>query len=416
MTEFIYKSLEEVSTRIKVGFVGSVNEFYCSRDIGVPIIRTTDIDDLDLNKVKFVTKEFHEKNKKSQLKKGDLIIARHGENGNAVIYKGGGAAQVLNAVIIEPDQNQVGSELLKIFFDSPFIKKQISGSVKGSVQGVINTKHVSDLLVNIGQNIDYDFVTVTITNIDKKIELNNKINTELEAMAKLIYDYWFVQFDFPDANGKPYKSSGGKMVYNETLKREIPEGWEEKKLGDVVKTSLGGTPSTKVQEYWDNAEIPWLNSGEVARFPALDSDERVTQMGIYNSAAELMPKGSVIISIVRHIRVSILAIDAAFNQSVVGLYETGTLKGGFLYPFLCHDIPRLMSLRTGAQQPHINKGIVDDSYIVMPPDDVLKYYYEVVEPIFEKINISAMESKKLEQLRDWLLPMLMNGQVTIKDA
>ena len=256
-------------------------------------------------------------------------------------------------------------------------------------------------------------IAEVLSTLDKKIELNNKINAELEAMAKLIYDYWFVQFDFPDANGKPYKSSGGKMVYNESIKREIPDGWEVKALGKTVKTSLGGTPSTKKSEYWDNADIPWLNSGEVANFPALGSEAKITQTGVDSSAAEILPSGSVIISIVRHLRVSILAINAAFNQSVVGLYETDTLKNSFLYPYLCRELPRLMSLRTGAQQPHINKGIVDASLLVIPSSEILKTYYNSTDSIFEKINVAAMENVKLSELRDWLLPMLMNGQVTV---
>lgn len=155
--------------------------------------------------------------------------------------------------------------------------------------------------------------------VDKKIELNNRINAELEAMAKIMYDYWFVQFDFPDANGKPYKTSGGKMVYNPTLKREIPEGWEVTTVGKILKTELGGTPSTAVDEYWKDANIPWISSAETASFPVITSEQKITQAGIDNSAATLLPKGTVVVSIVRYIRPSILGIDAATNQSVVGV-------------------------------------------------------------------------------------------------
>ena len=180
---------------------------------------------------------------------------------------------------------------------------------------ILNKTDFSNIDIWLPSKSQQDKIANILSTIDEKIEVNNKISAKLEAMAKLIYDYWFVQFDFPDENGKPYKSSGGKMVYNEELKREIPEGWEVKKLGDAVRTTLGGTPLTKIPEYWENADISWLNSGEVANFPALDSEEKITQAGIDNSPAKLLPKGSVIISIVRHLRVSILAIDAAFNQS-----------------------------------------------------------------------------------------------------
>lgn len=101
-------------------------------------------------------------------------------------------------------------------------------------------------------------------------------------MAKTLYDYWFVQFDFPDKNGKPYKSSGGKMVYDDALNREIPEEWEVRKLGELLHTVLGGTPSTKAKEYW-NGDINWLNSGEVANFPIVSSELKITEGAIKKS-------------------------------------------------------------------------------------------------------------------------------------
>lgn len=251
-----------------------------------------------------------------------------------------------------------------------------------------------------------------LSDLDAKIELNNKINTELEAMAKVIYNYWFVQFDFPDENGKPYKTQGGKMIFNENLKREIPAGWEGKRIDEVLNTELGGTPSTKIEEYWDG-EFPWLNSGEIANFPIIESELKVTDAGISNSATTLMPKGTCVLSITRHLRPSILGVNSCANQSVVGLFESNQLKSSYIYPYLVNEIPRLMSLRTGAQQPHINKGIVDESLILVPEESVLNNYYASVNSMYDKIINNAFQNQKLAELRDWLLPMLMNGQVRV---
>ena len=222
-------------------------------------------------------------------------------------------------------------------------------------------------------------------------------------MAKLIYDYWFVQFDFPNEDGKPYKSSGGKMVRNPELNREIPEGWEVKRLG---------TPSTKIDEYW-NGDFPWLNSGEIANFPIIDSELTITEEGIKNSATTLMPKGTCVLSITRHLRSSILGVDSCANQSVVGIFESEKLKNSFIYPHLVNDIPRLMTLRSGAQQPHINKGTVDDSKMITPTEQVLNQYYSVVDAFYDTILNNAFQIKHLNELRNWLLPMLMNGQVKV---
>lgn len=252
--------------------------------------------------------------------------------------------------------------------------------------------------------------------IDIKISLNNKINQKLESMAKTIYNYWFVQFDFPDVEGKPYKASGGEMEWSDELKKEIPKDWQVNKIGTSLKTVLGGTPSTSVKEYYKDGNFHWLNSGEVAEFPVVESELKITEEAIRSSATELLERGSVLLSITRHLRPTILAIDACANQSVVGIKEKGEIKSYFLYPYLINEIPRLMKLRTGAQQPHINKEIVDDSFILTPNDssDVLKNYNKKVEPIFQQIFSSAFETQELIHLRDFLLPLLMNGQVKVK--
>ena len=232
-------------------------------------------------------------------------------------------------------------------------------------------------------------------------------------MAKTLYDYWFVQFDFPNENGKPYKSSGGKMVYNELLKREIPIDWEVKKLGKVLLTYLGGTPSTENKDYW-NGDIPWMNSGEVANFPLLSTEQKITKEAITNSSTRFLPKGSVILSITRHLRVNILCIDACINQSIAGIKENEKFKNSYIYFSILNDIERLMTLRTGAQQPHINKQIVDNSNFVLPVNQVLSRYYTVAKPIIEKIINNSIQNQELSNLRDWLLPMLMNGQVKVE--
>ncbi|PXY93001.1 restriction endonuclease subunit S [Gilliamella apis] len=270
------------------------------------------------------------------------------------------------------------------------------------------------LEVKIPEKNDQIKIANILSKFDRKIELNNRINAELEAMAKTLYDYWFVQFDFPNEEGKPYKSSGGKMVYNNILKREIPEGWETNTIAQVFSTSLGGTPSTHNKDYWHNADIHWISSAETTFFPIISSEQKITLKGLEHSAACLLPKGTVVISIVRYIRPSILGVDAATNQSVVGIKETDIFKSSFIYPYLCGEVPKFMALRTGAQQPHINKKVIDDNIIIIPINSVLELYYKIANPIFDKIMTVAFENKHLIELRDFLLPMLMNGQVTVK--
>ena len=249
--------------------------------------------------------------------------------------------------------------------------------------------------------------------IDQKIALNSRMNAELEAMAKQLYDYWFVQFDFPDENGNPYKSSGGKMVYNSTLKREIPAGWEVSNYGNEFDVKLGGTPSTSEDSFWKDGTINWLNSGEVQNFPINSSEKKITESALNGSSTEFLPKGSVLISITRYLRVTILNIDACINQSVAGFAETDILKYPYSYFALSAEVPRLIKLRTGAQQPHINKEIIEASPILLPPKRILREYYASCSPTIDILFKKSEEIEELTHLRDSLLPMLMNGQVIV---
>ena len=319
--------------------------------------------------------------------------------------------QQINSIVVDKSKYDPSYVYYKLKKSYEVLRQYSTGS---TAIPLLNKTDFSNIEITVEDNLStQQKIAAVLTALDAKIELNQRINAELESMAKTLYDYWFVQFDFPNEKGKPYKSAGGKMVWNEKLGKEIPEGWDVKLLGKALKTNLGGTPSTKNPEYWENATIPWLNSGDLTEFPIIKSSSFVTKKGVDNSATTILPKGSVVVSLVRYIRPSIIALEACANQSVVGIRETEALKNAFIYPYLVNEVPRLMSLRTGAQQPHINKETIDDSPLCTPPANVLKEYYKVGEPIYKKIINVAFESQTLTELRDWLLPMLMNGQVRV---
>lgn len=288
-------------------------------------------------------------------------------------------------------------------------------SNKGSTVPLLTLSEVRDLPIIYPENIvEQKKIATTIESISRKIENNHRINDNLEQQLKLIYDYWFTQFDFPDENGKPYRSSGGKMVWNEPLKRYIPFEWTYDSLKSLCQLDLGGTPNTSISEYW-NGTINWLNSGEVSQFPVIFSELKITESGVANSPAKVMPVGTVVISITGNIRASILAIETCANQSVVGIIESDSIKNVYLYPLMCNQLKYYTSISTGNCQKHINKGTLEDSVILLPPQKILAEYYNSVIPLYNQIVQNAKESDKLIHLRDWLLPMLMNGQATIED-
>jgi type I restriction enzyme S subunit len=423
MNNFKLIKLSELVDRVKVGFVGSINEYYCEKGDGVPIIRTTDIDELGINysNLKYVTTEFHIKNRKSQIKKGDLIIARHGENGKANVFKKEFDAQVLNAVIIEPDQNKIESNLLKYYFDSPFVKRQILGVVKGSVQGVINTAHISDILIPINDGINYKNLSKIITDLDSKIELNNRINAELEAMAKTLYDYWFVQFDFPDEQGRPYKSSGGKMVWSAELGREVPAGWEVKSLGTVIEIQRG---ISYTSEDINGNGIPMINLN------SFNLDGTYKPEGVKKFSGKFTEK-----NIARPGDLLIAATDVTRNAEIIGkailvpdYYNECLVFSMDIAKIISKELPSsfLMMLfnsnhyhnyikwyATGTIVLHLNLDGINRYITEVPPKYLLEKFDALYQQVATRIFLTATENQKLAELRDWLLPMLMNGQVRV---
>ena len=310
------------------------------------------------------------------------------------------------------DEKKVDKYYMHYLLATNSVKNQLEARASGTRQRNISPDDVYDVEVSLPPLDIQKQIGNLLYQIEQKQGLNSAICSNLEAMAKLLYDYWFVQFDFPDENGKPYKSSGGKMVWNDELKREIPAGWEVKPLRDVCSIVLGGTPKTEKSEYW-NGDINWLNSGEVAQFPVVETELKITQQGLDNSATVLMPVGTVIISITGNLRVSFLAIDTCGNQSIVGIMENEFYKKSYLYPVLKDLLAVYNRVATGNCQQHISKGTIEESFMLCPPSSVMFEYRNKVDPVFDRIIELGHENQQLVSLRDFLLPMLMNGQVKV---
>ncbi|MBL6448382.1 restriction endonuclease subunit S [Fulvivirga sp. 29W222] len=269
--------------------------------------------------------------------------------------------------------------------------------------------------------------------LDSKIELNNKINTELEAMAKLIYDYWFVQFDFPiskeqavlmgkpDLEGKPYKSSGGKMVYNEQLKREIPEGWEVKELGDLgsFKNGVNYNPSNP-----GKIACPIINVRNISASSYFLKNEDLDTVYLRESDVKKysVHDGSIIIARSGIPGATRLISDITENTLYCGFaihYQLEDLSQKIPVFFFLKSIEQAINQGSGGTiLKNVNQGTLNALKIVLPEtgNNLLKRFNDKIQPMFDKINLIQKENQKLSELRDWLLPMLMNGQVTIKDA
>ena len=258
-------------------------------------------------------------------------------------------------------------------------------------------------------------ISSVLSTLDEKIALNNQINATLEQMAKTLYDYWFVQFDFPDDNGKPYKSSGGEMVYNEILKREIPKGWEVKKLVEIEKNIVTGkTPPTSNPEFFGD-EIPFITISDIRNNTVIVENEQfLSRKGADYQKGKYLPSGSLCVSCIATVGlIGFTTRKSQTNQQINSII----FKHGFNRVFLFFALNNYFSVakaKTGNTFANMNKADFEEINVVYPPIDVLKSFQDKVSNQFNLIKNQSKQNGELTKLRDWLLPMLMNGQVTVQ--
>lgn len=311
-----------------------------------------------------------------------------------------------------------------IYYSLKYNINSLISSSTGTTFSSINKNDLESLDLIIPEENQISNVTNLLSVLDDKIELNNTINAELEAMAKTLYDYWFVQFEFPNSEGKPYKSSGGAMEYNPTLKREIPKGWEVKTIGDYCK-STGGFA---FKSSW------WTNEGEaVIKIKDIQEDYTINLDDL--SYVDLSDKivddkfkakpGDVLIAMTgatigKYAIIPITEKPLYVNQRV-GYFNLGE-KPIFKLPFFINSLNQsyfretVFALASGAAQPNISNEQINNISLLFPEEEFIKMYNSKLYGCYKRILLNLKQNQELAQLRDWLLPMLMNGQVKVVDA
>ncbi|MFI3127595.1 restriction endonuclease subunit S [Streptococcus suis] len=307
------------------------------------------------------------------------------------------------------------SSELFVYYVFELIKKEIQKTSSGSIQDNINIDYLTKLKFKV-PNKDYqDSIVNLLSTIDKKILINNQINEELEAMAKTLYDYWFVQFDFPDENGKPYKSSGGKMVYNDQLKRVIPEGWGVEQLGDIETNIVTGkTPSRSIPENF-GGDIPFITIGDIRGNTFIfSSAETLSDLGADGQRKKYLPPNSLCVSCIATVgEIGFTTQLSQTNQQINSIIFNDVSHMYFLY-FALKLFFESSKTKTGNTFANMSKDDFSNILIIYPDSSVIKNYYEKVTSMFDKIKCLQLQNQELTQLRDWLLPMLMNGQVKVE--
>lgn len=351
------------------------------------------------------------------LNKGDIITPLTEQTigllgSTAMIPESGKYIQSQDVALITPDKSKIDHLFCYYLVSSDLVRKQLSAAAQQTKIRHTSPDKIKDCTVWIPDLELQEKIGKTLYDIDQKIALNTRMNAELEAMAKQLYDYWFVQFDFPDENGDPYKSSGGKMVWNEKLKREIPEGWEVKELGSVLDNKIKATmPGDHLKGlfYCPIDEIPIRKMS----FAGGKSWEEA------QSSLQLYDEKNILIGAMR------VYFHRCCISSCPGITRTTTIvltpkdKEHLSYCYqICNEertFEFAIKESNGTQQPYVTWNSLSKYLFPYPKEKtIINQYCEKTNGIIVQVLNNVIQSNQLTILRDSLLPMLMNGQVTIE--
>ena len=317
-----------------------------------------------------------------------------------------------HCALITPNPTIVDGKYLNAFMHTQYIQKYFENNASGSGQRyTLSNDTISNIPVLLPPMEVQRTIGKLLADLDRKNELNRQINDNLEAMAKQLYDYWFVQFDFPNEEGKPYKSSGGAMVWNEKLKREIPQGWHCGTLLDIAEYTNG----LACQKYrpTDNNKLPVIKIKEM--HDGLSADTEWVKADIPDDVKVF--DGDVLFSWSASLEVMLWAYgNGGLNQHIFKVTSKNGYPRSFYFYQLIHyvGIFKQMAEARKTTMGHITQDHLRQSTIALPPNvDIANKLEEKLCPIFDEIVKNNQEIMALTKLRDELLPLLMNGQASV---
>jgi type I restriction enzyme, S subunit len=392
--------------------------------VGTPIVTVEHLGEIGFNNrnLPLVSEADKLRLSKYTLKEGDIVFSRVGSVDRCTYVSEKENGWMFSGRCLRVRFNEkANAKYISFYFRQKHFKEMMMNISVGATMPSLNTSLMANIPLYLPKKEDQQKIASVLSALDSKIELNNRINAELEAMAKTLYNYWFVQFNFPDENGKPYKTSGGAMVWNKELKREIPEGWEVKALGKEIEIQRGISYTSKDIT---GEGIPMINLNSFNLNGTYKSEGVKTYSGKYTEK-NVVKSGDLLIA----------ATDVTRNADIIGrailvpdYYNEDLVFSMDIAKIISKNIPSsfLMMLfnsnhyhnyikwyATGTLVLHLNLDGINRYNTELPPAELLKKFNEFYLPIAKRIYMTVKENQNLSQLRDWLLPMLMNGQVKV---
>lgn len=374
---------------------------------GVPIIKVNNIISglYDTKHLDKTTVENDAKYQRTKLKGGELIVTVVGTCGKtAIVPPQFVGCNLVRATCLIDIEDETICRWIKYYIDSPQGQAYINRNLNTTVQATLNVKNLNEMPIPFYSKEYTSNVVKILSSLDRKIELNNKINADLEEMAQAIFKNWFVDFE-------PFKD--GKFVDSEL--GMIPEGWKVGRLTDVIKLMPGGTPKTSEPLYWDNGTIPFFSPKDVNGVYCFATEKHITEAGLNKCSSNLYPKDTIFITCRGTVgKVCLVACDMAMNQSNYAIKAIDGYSQYYVFFLVKSVVERLIKKSNGAVFSAITSKDFDEE-ILIPSQKAVEDFTNVIDGFFRRIFAIGTENSRLSLLRDTLLPRLMSGELEVPE-
>lgn len=418
--------------KISTGFPFK-GEQYSSEGIRVVRGENVTVGSLRWDSIKCWNQEFDQADKYS-LKDGDVVIGMDGSKvgKNRARVKREDLPLLLAQRVALIRNNELSNQnFLYYLIRADRFEEYVERIQTGSSVPHISQKQIEEFQVPFIPVDKQKLIANVLLSLDSKIELNNRINAELEAMAKTLYDYWFVQFDFPDKNGKPYKTSGGKMVWNEKLKREIPVGWEVQKMSEWIDIDKSGDWGKDEEEGNFIKKVFCFRGADINGLNGLEELKPPVRYILEKNSFKILKSHDLIIEISGGSPTQSTGRLAFITDATIKRFELPLICSNFCKPVSMRNKKLLYNFvyywnslyyngvffgyegKTSGIKNLLLDSFLSSYYTVVPDEKIVEQFYNIMDNIQEKKQTALAENQKLTELRDWLLPMLMNGQIKV---
>lgn len=420
MNKWTYTTLGKISEIITGPFGSQLHQSdYVEQ--GIPVVMPQDIDNRKVNyaSINYVSNEDAIRLERYKTIINDILYARRGdvEKHAFIKEKDNGVLCGTGCLRVRITTSEVEPEFISFFLNREETRKWLVTHAVGTNMPNLNTDILSDVPIAYPLLEEQRRIVQVLNSFDEKIALNSAVNDNLEQQLMLLYDYWFTQFDFPDNDGNPYQTSGGKMVWNDTLKRNIPENW---KVQSVISNCLSsiikpGVEIFNTKTYLATADVKGtsISTGTIVDYDGRES--RANMQPSINSVWFAKMKNSI-----KHLYLN-KEMQPIISSSILSTGFCGLQCNEISFEYIASYVSNAYfeihkdMLAHGATQEAVNNDDLAGVHIIIPEDTVLRAYHETTQAIYAQISKNVCENQELVKLRDWLLPMLMNGQATISD-